>query len=144
MNYNKICIYFLLEKHARICKCKTFLLKMSFIWKRTKNHFHIKSSPLSLALKQRLGAAGKWPHYLRCLLWAMASRAIIPLWLFMTCKISIIIYSTYYKLWHDRVLFPDWIQTEEVYPKTNDKVENIQWQLRHRTPLLPVNTTNNQ
>ena len=42
-------------------KSKTFLVKMSFIWMRTKNHFHISSFALSLALKQRLAAAGKWP-----------------------------------------------------------------------------------
>ena len=144
-------MYLLLAGKACKDKCKTFLLKMSFTCMRTKNLFHkssalsIKSSALSLALKQRLGATGSWPNYLRCLLQAMASRAIIPLWLSMACsKNSTIIYSTYYKLQHDRVRYPDWIQTEEVYPQTNDKVENIQWQLRRRTPRLPVNTTDNQ
>ena len=82
-------MYLLLAGKACKDKCKTFLLKMSFTCMRTKNLFHkssalsIKSSALSLALKQRLGATGSWPNYLRCLLQAMASRAIIPRWLSM-------------------------------------------------------------
>ena len=35
--------------------CETFLVKMSFISMRLKNHFHINGYELSLALKQRLG-----------------------------------------------------------------------------------------
>ena len=36
-------------------KCTTFLLKMSFICMRMKNHFHIKGSALNLVLIQRSG-----------------------------------------------------------------------------------------
>ena len=39
-----------------VAKCKTFVLKMSFICMGMKNHFHINGFALSLALKQRLGA----------------------------------------------------------------------------------------
>ena len=42
-------------------KCKTFLVKMSFICIRIKNQFHINSFALSLALKQRLGANWRYP-----------------------------------------------------------------------------------
>ena len=35
---------------------ETFLVKMSFISMRLKNHFHINGYELSLALKQRLGS----------------------------------------------------------------------------------------
>ena len=42
-------------------KCKTFLVKMSFICMRVKTHFHINGFALSLALKLRLGAkSGKY------------------------------------------------------------------------------------
>ena len=41
-------------------KCKTFVLKMSFICMRIENHFHINGSALSLALKQKLEATRKW------------------------------------------------------------------------------------
>ena len=34
-------------------KCKTVLVKMSFISLKVKNRFHISSFPVSLALKQR-------------------------------------------------------------------------------------------
>ena len=44
-------------------KWKTFLVKMSFICMRIEYHFHVSSFTLSLALKQRLGAARKWPIY---------------------------------------------------------------------------------
>ena len=40
-------------------KCKTFLVKMSFICMRIKRHFHISSFAPSFALKQRLGATRK-------------------------------------------------------------------------------------
>ena len=40
-------------------KCKTFLVK-SYICLRIKNHFHMNSFALSLALKQRLGVTRKW------------------------------------------------------------------------------------
>ena len=42
-------------------KFKTFLVKMKFICMRIKKHFHINGFTLSLALKQRLEATGKWP-----------------------------------------------------------------------------------
>ena len=42
-------------------KLKTFLVKMKFICMRIKNHSHINGFALSLALKQRLEATGKWP-----------------------------------------------------------------------------------
>ena len=38
-------------------KCKTFVVKMSFICMRIENHFHINGSALSLALNQRLEAS---------------------------------------------------------------------------------------
>ena len=41
-------------------KCKTFLMKMSFIHMRIKIHFDINGFVLSLALKQRLWATQKW------------------------------------------------------------------------------------
>ena len=40
-------------------KCKTVLVKMSFICVKVKNHFHISGFPVSLALKQRLEATLK-------------------------------------------------------------------------------------
>ena len=40
---------------------KPFLVKMSYICMRIKEHFHINGFGLSLALKQRLGATQKWP-----------------------------------------------------------------------------------
>ena len=45
-------------------KCQTFPAKMSFIWIRLKNYFHLNRLALSLALKQRLGATQKWPSFL--------------------------------------------------------------------------------
>ena len=45
-------------------KCTTFLVKMSFICKRMKNHFHMKGWALNLVLIQRSGGGGrtrKWP-----------------------------------------------------------------------------------
>ena len=40
-------------------KCKTFPVKMSFMCRRIKHHFHMNGFALSLALKQRLGATRK-------------------------------------------------------------------------------------
>ena len=40
-------------------KCKTILVKMSFICVKVKNHFHISGFPINLALKQRLEATLK-------------------------------------------------------------------------------------
>ena len=42
-------------------KCTIFLVKMSFIYMRMKNHFHIKGWALDLVLKQRPGGTRKWP-----------------------------------------------------------------------------------
>ena len=42
-------------------KCTTFLVKMSFICVRMKNHFHIKGWTLNLVLIQRPGGTRKWP-----------------------------------------------------------------------------------
>ena len=42
-------------------RCTTFLVKMSFIRMRMKNHFHIKGWTLNLVLIQRLGGTRKWP-----------------------------------------------------------------------------------
>ena len=41
-------------------KCTTFLVKMSFICRRIKNHFHIKCWALNLVLIQRPGGTRKW------------------------------------------------------------------------------------
>ena len=41
-------------------KCTTFLVKMSFICMRIKNHFHIKGWALNLVLIQRSGRPRKW------------------------------------------------------------------------------------
>ena len=42
-------------------KCKTFLVKMSFICIRLKHYFHIKGWALNLVLIQRPGGTRKWP-----------------------------------------------------------------------------------
>ena len=42
-------------------KCTTFLVKMSFICMRMKNHFHIKGWALNLVLIQRPRGTRKWP-----------------------------------------------------------------------------------
>ena len=42
-------------------KCTTFLMKMSFICIRMKNHFHFKGWVLNLVLIQRPGETRKWP-----------------------------------------------------------------------------------
>ena len=42
-------------------KCTTFLVKMSFICMRIKNHFHIKGWAPNLVLIQRPGGTRKWP-----------------------------------------------------------------------------------
>ena len=42
-------------------KCTTFLVKMSFICTRIKNHFHTKGWALNLVLIQRPGRTRKWP-----------------------------------------------------------------------------------
>ena len=41
-------------------KCKTFLVKMSFIFMGIKTNFHINIVVVNLALKQRLGETRKW------------------------------------------------------------------------------------
>ena len=47
-------------------KCQTFVVKMSFICMKTKNDFRVNGFALSLALKQRLETAWKWPIRLVC------------------------------------------------------------------------------
>ena len=42
-------------------RCTTFLVKMSFIFMRMKNEFHIKGWAPTLVLKQRPGGTRKWP-----------------------------------------------------------------------------------
>ena len=46
-------------------KCTTFLVKMSLICIRMKNHFHIKGWALNLVLIQRPGGTRKWPRHFR-------------------------------------------------------------------------------
>ena len=53
-----------LQNEAR---CETFVVKMSFICIIIKNHFHINSFALSLALKVRFFWTRKWPIALRYL-----------------------------------------------------------------------------
>ena len=47
-------------------KCTTFLVKMSFICIRMKNHLLIKGRALNLVLIQRPGGTRKWPFRDRC------------------------------------------------------------------------------
>ena len=42
-------------------KCTTFLVKMSFICIRMKNHFHVKGWALNLVLIETPGGTQKWP-----------------------------------------------------------------------------------
>ena len=42
-------------------KCKTFLVKMSFICLRIKKKIHINGFACSIPLKKRIEATGKWP-----------------------------------------------------------------------------------
>ena len=42
-------------------RCSTFLVEMSFICMRMKNHFHIKGWAPNLVLIQRPGGTQKWP-----------------------------------------------------------------------------------
>ena len=42
-------------------KCTTFLVKMSFICTRMKNHFHVKGLALNLVLIWKPGGTRKWP-----------------------------------------------------------------------------------
>ena len=64
-------------------KCRTFLVIMSFICMRIKNHFHINGFAFSLALKQRLGTTRKWPNVLgklhRTSLHSLRAAVIKPL-----------------------------------------------------------------
>ena len=54
-------------------RCSTFLVEMSFICMRMKNHFHslfhIKGWAPNLVLIQRLGGTRKWPISLRPSIW---------------------------------------------------------------------------
>ena len=42
-------------------KCKTFLVKISVICIRIRNHFLSEGFALNLVLKQRLGGTRQWP-----------------------------------------------------------------------------------
>ena len=42
-------------------KCTTFLVKISFIFMRMKNHFYVKGWALNLVLVRRPGGTRKWP-----------------------------------------------------------------------------------
>ena len=44
-------------------KCTTFLVTMSFIYMRMKNHFHIKGWAFNLVLIQRPRGTQKWPSW---------------------------------------------------------------------------------
>ena len=46
---------------SKKAKCPIFLVKMSFICMRMKNHFHVKGWALNLVLIQRPWEPGKWP-----------------------------------------------------------------------------------
>ena len=47
-------------KFQNEAECKTFVVKMSFMCMKIKNHFRTNGVALSLALKQRLEATRKW------------------------------------------------------------------------------------
>ena len=49
-----------LFKFQNEAECKTFVVKMSFMCMKIKNHFQTNGLALSLALKQRLEATRKW------------------------------------------------------------------------------------
>ena len=49
-----------LSKSQNEAECKTFVVKMSFMCMKIKNHFQTNGLALSLALKQRLEATRKW------------------------------------------------------------------------------------
>ena len=49
-----------LPKFQNEAECKTFVVKMSFMCMKIKNHFQTNGLALSLALKQRLEATRKW------------------------------------------------------------------------------------
>ena len=51
-------------------KCTTFLVKMSFICMRMKNHFHIKGSALNLVLIQRSGGTRAMAYQRTPSVWA--------------------------------------------------------------------------
>ena len=51
----------LITHYQNEAKCKTFLVKMSFIYMRMKNNFHIKGLALNLVLIQRHGETRKSP-----------------------------------------------------------------------------------
>ena len=71
-------------------KCTTFLVKMSFICMRVKNHFYIKGWALSLVLIQRPRGTRKWPiRLIRTLSIPLPlSVRIDGIWLYMSlCSI---------------------------------------------------------
>ena len=49
-----------LSKFQNEAECKTFVVKMSFMCMKIKNHFQTNGLALSLAFKQRLEATRKW------------------------------------------------------------------------------------
>ena len=54
---------FPISKHSHFqneAKCKTFVVKISFICVRVENHFYINGFALCLGMKQRLVATQKW------------------------------------------------------------------------------------
>ena len=59
-------------------RCTTFLVKMSFICMRMKNHFHIKGWALNLVLIQRPGETRKWPIKLTNHIYFTKSLLLFP------------------------------------------------------------------
>ena len=49
-----------LSKFQNEAECQTFVVKMSFMCMKIKDHFQTNGLALSLALKQRLEATRKW------------------------------------------------------------------------------------
>ena len=62
-------------------KCKTFVVKMSFICIIIESHFHINGFALSLVLKVRFFGTRKWP-IVTIRLWAYAVETVVLPWLF--------------------------------------------------------------
>ena len=63
-------------------KCETFVVKMSFICIIIKNHFHINSFALSLALKVRFFGTRKWPIF------SSLQSITKEIWAIKHCKIA--------------------------------------------------------
>ena len=60
-------------------KCETFVVKMSFICIIIKNHFHINSFALSLALKVRFFGTRKWSIAITVLYYSLARKNTVCL-----------------------------------------------------------------